>query len=49
MMEIESTSGISFGQTSTQFCALPQSSTPPLPITASSRSSACIAPEGCAL
>jgi hypothetical protein len=46
---MESTSGISLGQTSTQFCALPQSSTPPLPITDSRRSPACMAPEGWAL
>ena len=32
-------SGISLGQTSTQFCALPQSATPPSDIIASSRSS----------
>lgn len=46
---IESTSGISFGQTSTQFCDLPQSVMPPSPITDSSRSFCFIAPEGCML
>lgn len=44
-----STSGISFGQTSTQFCDLPQSCTPPSPMMDSSRSFLCIAPEGCRL
>lgn len=43
---IESTSGISFGHTSTQFCALPQSATPPSTIRASRRSAACIFPLG---
>lgn len=45
----ESTRGISFGHTSTQFCDLPQSVIPPSPITDSRRSFWCIAPEGCML
>lgn len=45
----ESTSGISFGHTSTQFCDLPQSVIPPSLITDSRRSPSCIAPEGCML
>lgn len=43
---IESTRGMPFGQTSTQFWAFPHPSTPPAPMTASSRSSACILPLG---
>src|SRR6266852_2126420 len=43
---MDSVSGMSFGQILTQFCALAQSATPPGPITASSRSRACMAPVG---
>src|SRR5260370_41673181 len=44
---IADVSGISLGQTSTQFCALPQSATPPSDIIASRRSSRFILPVGC--
>src|SRR5215472_6207314 len=45
----DSVSGIPFGHTFTQFCALSQSSIPPSPINASSLPAACIAPVGCML
>src|SRR5450759_606394 len=42
-------SGIPFGQTLSQFCALPQSVTPPTPISASKRSSLFSAAVGCSV
>src|SRR5690625_5534071 len=39
--------GVPFGQTSTQFCELPQPCNPPFSINRSSRSVFCISPVGC--
>src|SRR5699024_4938545 len=46
---IEVVNGIPFGQAFTQFCAIPHSDTPPLPIGASNLSSLLIRPVGCKL
>src|SRR5699024_6566386 len=46
---IEVVKGIPFGQASTQFCAIPHSAIPPVPIKASKRSFLVILPFGCKL
>ncbi len=46
---IDVVSGIDLGQARTQFCALPHSSRPPSPMSASRRSAASMPPVGCRL